>query len=44
MLETLRLYPPAWAFIRTAVGEDKIAGHKIKAGDRIVMLPYSCTT
>ncbi len=40
VLETLRLYPPAWAFIRTALGDDTIAGHKIKAGDRIVMLPY----
>ncbi|MEQ1716810.1 MAG: cytochrome P450 [Hyphomicrobium sp.] len=40
VLETLRLYPPAWAFIRTAVGEDTIAGHTINPGDRIVMLPY----
>jgi cytochrome P450 len=40
MLETLRLYPPAWALIRTAAGEDEIAGHKIKAGDRIVLCPY----
>jgi cytochrome P450 len=40
VLETLRLYPPAWAFIRTAVGADEIAGQKINPGDRIVMLPY----
>lgn len=40
VLETLRLYPPAWAFIRSAVAEDEIAGHKIKPGDRIVLLPY----
>ncbi len=40
MLEALRLYPPAWALIRTAVGEDEISGHKIKAGDRIVLCPY----
>lgn len=40
ILETLRLYPPAWAFIRTAVAEDTIAGNTIKPGDRIVMLPY----
>lgn len=40
VLETLRLYPPAWAFIRSAVAEDEIAGHKIQPGDRIVMLPY----
>ena len=40
MLEALRLYPPAWALIRTAAGEDEIAGHKINAGDRIVLCPY----
>ena len=40
MLEALRLYPPAWALIRTAVANDEIAGHKIKAGDRIVLCPY----
>lgn len=40
MLETLRLYPPAWALIRTAAGDDEIAGHSIKAGDRIVLCPY----
>ncbi|KAB2912385.1 MAG: cytochrome P450 [Hyphomicrobiaceae bacterium] len=41
MLETLRLYPPAWALIRTAVADDEIAGHKVKAGDRIVLSPYA---
>jgi enediyne biosynthesis protein E7 len=40
ILETLRLYPPAWAFIRSAVADDVIGGHKIKAGDRVVVLPY----
>jgi cytochrome P450 len=40
MFEALRLYPPAWALIRSAVDEDEIAGHKIKAGDRIVLCPY----
>ncbi|MFN3624211.1 MAG: cytochrome P450 [Hyphomicrobium sp.] len=40
MLEALRLYPPAWALIRTAVGDDEIDGHKIRAGDRIVLCPY----
>jgi enediyne biosynthesis protein E7 len=34
------LYPPAWALIRTTVAEDDVAGHKIKAGDRAVLLPY----
>jgi len=40
MLETLRLYPPAWALIRTALGKDKIAGFLIAPGDRIVLSPY----
>jgi len=40
ILETLRLYPPAWALIRTATAEDDIGGRKIMAGDRIVLLPY----
>lgn len=40
MLETLRLYPPAWALIRTAARDDEISGQKIKAGDRIVLCPY----
>lgn len=40
MLETLRLYPPAWALIRTAKVGDKIAGHRVQAGDRMVLSPY----
>jgi cytochrome P450 len=40
MLEALRLYPPAWAIIRTAVADDEIAGQKIEAGDRVVLCPY----
>ncbi len=40
VLETLRMYPPAWALVRTATAEDTIAGHKIMPGDRIVLLPY----
>jgi cytochrome P450 len=40
VLETLRLYPPAWAFIRSAVADDDIDGIKIRAGDRVVVLPY----
>ena len=40
IFETLRLYPPAWAFIRIAAAKDMIGGHEIKPGDKIVMLPY----
>lgn len=38
--ETMRLFPPIWALIRIAAGEDEIGGHKIKAGDKVVMLAY----
>ena len=38
--ETMRLYPPIWSFIRTAVAEDEIAGHKVKPGDKMVMCAY----
>ncbi len=40
MLETLRLYPPAWALMRTADEEDEIGGHKIAPGDKVVLSPY----
>ena len=30
--ETMRLYPPIWSFIRTAVAEDEIGGHQGQAG------------
>lgn len=40
MLETLRLYPPAWALIRTALGKDQIADYLIAPGDKIVLSPY----
>jgi len=38
--ETLRLYPPIWALIRTAVNDDKIGEHEIKAGDKVVLCIY----
>lgn len=38
--ETMRLYPPIWALIRIAAGDDEIDGHKIHAGDKIVMCTY----
>ena len=38
--ETMRLYPPIWSFIRTAIAEDEIAGHKVKPGDKMVMCAY----
>lgn len=38
--ETLRLYPPAWGFARTAIQADSIGGYSIPAGSLIVMSPY----
>jgi cytochrome P450 len=38
--ETMRLFPPIWALIRIAAGDDEIGGHKIAAGDKVVMLTY----
>lgn len=38
--ETMRLYPPIWAFIRIAAADDVIDGHEIHAGDKIVMAAY----
>jgi cytochrome P450 len=38
--ETMRLFPPIWALIRIATGDDEIEGHQVKAGDKIVILAY----
>lgn len=38
--ETMRLYPPIWALIRIAAGDDVIDGHEIKAGDKVVMFTW----
>ncbi len=38
--ETMRLYPPVWALVRTVAAEDEIDGHKINPGDTVVMCSY----
>lgn len=38
--ETMRLYPPIWALIRVAAGDDVIDGHEIHKGDKVVMCTY----
>lgn len=38
--EALRLYPPGWGFLRTALADDFIGGYPIPAGARIVISPY----
>lgn len=39
--ETMRIYPPVWALIRVAAEDDEIDGHKINAGDNVVMCSYA---
>ena len=38
--ETMRLYPPIWGLIRTASGEDEIAGTEVHPNDRVVLFGY----
>jgi len=38
--ETMRLFPPIWALIRIAAGDDEIEGHQVKTGDKMVILAY----
>ena len=38
--EAMRLYPPAWVFVRTAIGDDEIGGYHIPAQSMIVLCPY----
>ncbi|MCB0036310.1 MAG: cytochrome P450 [Anaerolineales bacterium] len=38
--ETLRLYPPAWMLIRTAVNDDLIDDYHIPAGTGVLVSPY----
>jgi cytochrome P450 len=39
--ESLRIYPPAWMFARTAITEDEICGYHIPAGAMIMLSPYA---
>ena len=38
--ETLRLYPPAWAFPRQTIAEDEIGGYAIPGGSLLVLCQY----
>jgi cytochrome P450 len=38
--ETLRLYPPAWAFPRQTIAEDEIDGYTIPGGSLLVLCQY----
>jgi cytochrome P450 len=39
--ESMRLYPPGWAFTRTPVADDELGGHRIPAGSVIVISSYA---
>jgi cytochrome P450 len=38
--EAMRLYPPAWVFVRSAIDDDEIGGYHIPARSMIVICPY----
>jgi cytochrome P450 len=38
--ETLRLFPPAWIFARSAVEDDVIGGYRIPANANVFLSPY----
>lgn len=38
--EALRLYPPAWIFVREAVRDTSLGGQPVRRGTRILLSPY----
>jgi cytochrome P450 len=38
--EAMRLYPPAWATSRQAVGDDEVGGRRVRAETMIILSPY----
>jgi cytochrome P450 len=41
VMESLRMYPPAWSIVRDAAQDDDIAGVHIPAGSVIITSPYA---
>jgi cytochrome P450 len=39
--ETLRLYPPAWSFLRNAVAADTLGDYRIPKGAMVMISPYT---
>ena len=39
--ESMRLYPPAWAFERAAIGDDEVAGYHVPAGTMLIFCPFT---
>jgi cytochrome P450 len=40
VLESMRLYPPAWAIGREALREVELGGHRLPAGAQVAMAPW----
>ncbi len=38
--ESMRLYPPIWGMMRTAISDDSIGGCPIRAGTRVLIAPF----
>jgi len=38
--ESLRMYPPAWAFAREATADIDVDGHRIHAGEQVLVSPW----
>jgi len=38
--ESMRIYPPAWSFTRSAVEEDELGGYRIPKGSIVIVSPY----
>lgn len=38
--ESMRLYPPGWAWSRIALKDDQLKHHQVKAGEILLMSPY----
>jgi cytochrome P450 len=38
--EAMRIYPPVWGMLRTAIEADVLSGYNIPAGARVVISPY----
>lgn len=38
--ETMRIYPPVWGIMRTAIEADVVSGYAIPAGARVVISPW----
>jgi len=38
--ESMRLYPPAWAISRNAIGEDEIGGYRVRRGTNMIICSF----